>query len=49
MPEVEEKAVVVMVKGEVKVTRVSLLAVVNGTVARLSIGGKVSDLMSLIT
>ena len=47
--DVEEIAVIAIVEGEVKVTRVLLLAAVIGTVAWLFIGGKVSDIMSLIS
>ena len=42
IPDPEEIAVVVIVEGEVRVTRTLLFALVIGTVARLFIGGKVT-------
>ena len=44
----EEISVLVIVQGEVKVTRISLLVVVIGIVAWLFIGGKMSVIMSFI-
>ena len=47
IPDSVEIGIVVIVEGEISVTRVFLLAVVFGTVAPLFIGGKVSDIMNL--
>ena len=45
----QEIAVVMLVEGKVRVTRILLLAVVIGIVTRLFIARKVSDIMSLIS
>ena len=49
MHDAKDVAVFVIVEEQVRVTRVLLLAVFIGTVTWLIIGGKVSDIMSLIS
>ena len=49
IPDAEEIAAIVIVDREVRVTRILLFAVVKETVTWLFIGGKVSDIMSLIS
>ena len=49
IPDAEEMDLVVIVEGEVRVTSILLLPVVIGIFARFFIGGKVSDIMSLIS
>ena len=49
IPDAEEMALVVIVEGEVRVTSILLLPVVTGIFARFFIGGKVSDIMRLVS
>lgn len=48
MPDVKEITVAEIVEEEIRVRTVLLLTVVIGTAARLFMGGKESDIMSLI-